>query len=47
MIDFHYARLEEKEEIDSILKEASQMGCEYSFTNLYAWVENYDTEIAV
>ncbi len=47
MIDFHFAQLEEKPEIDRILAGAGEMGCDYSFTNLYAWVESYVTKIAV
>ncbi len=46
MIDFHYAKLEEKAAVDAILAKTKEKACEYCFANMYAWVESYNTEIA-
>ena len=37
MIKFHYATLDDKARIDELLHNSNERGCEYSFTNLFAW----------
>lgn len=37
MIDFQLPRLSDKPWVDDLLRQANYRGCEYNFTNLYAW----------
>ena len=46
MIDFQLPRLSDKPWVDDLLRQANYRGCEYNFTNLYAWSPAYDQRIA-
>ena len=46
MIKFHYATLDDKARIDELLHNSNERGCEYSFTNLFAWSAPYQLQVA-
>ena len=46
MIKFHYATLDDKAHIDELLHNSNERGCEYSFTNLFAWSAPYQLQVA-
>lgn len=46
MIDFQTPRLSDKPWVDELLRQADYRGCEYNFTNLFAWSGAYDQKIA-
>ena len=46
MIHFQLPRLSDKPWVDDLLRQANYRGCEYNFTNLYAWSPAYDQRIA-
>lgn len=46
MIEFHYATTEDKPRIDRLLQGSGERGCEYTFTNLYAWSAPYQLQVA-
>lgn len=46
MIDFLPPRLEDKPWVDRLLAQADYRGCDYNFTNLFAWKDAYKMEIA-
>ncbi len=46
MIEFHVPVPSDKAWVDQRLSGGNYRGCEYSFTNLYAWAPAYDQQIA-
>lgn len=46
MIQFHYATMEDKPRIDQLLQNSGERGCEYTFTNLFAWSDPYQLQVA-
>lgn len=46
MIEFHKPQLTDKPWVDELLRRADHRGCEYNFTNLFAWSDAYDQRIA-
>jgi len=46
MIDFQPIRLSDKSWIDALLARADYRGCEYNFTNLFAWKDAYRHQAA-
>lgn len=46
MIDFQKPQLSDKSWVDDLLRRADYRGCEYNFTNLFAWSGAYDQRIA-
>jgi hypothetical protein len=46
MLKFKTTELSDKEWVNSCLKHANSMNCEYTFGNMYIWCEAYNTEIA-
>lgn len=46
MIDFQKPQLSDKAWVDELLRKADYRGCDYNFTNLYAWSDAYDQRIA-
>ena len=46
MLPFHPATLADKPWIDAILRNTTERGCEYNFTNLYAWSDLYTLDVA-
>ena len=46
MIAFHYATLQDKPRIDQLLQHSGERGCEYTFTNLFAWSDPYQLQVA-
>lgn len=46
MIPFHYATLADKPRIDALLRNSGERGCEYTFTNLFAWSAPYRLQVA-
>ena len=46
MIEFHFAALADKPRIDALLRRCGERGCEYTFTNLFAWSGPYQLQVA-
>ena len=46
MITFHAPQLADKPWVDELLARADYRGCDYNFTNLFAWSRAYGQEIA-
>lgn len=46
MIEFREPEKSDKSWVDALLVHGSERGCEYNFTNLYAWNGPYDQEVA-
>ena len=46
MIQFHYATIQDKPWIDQLLRNSGEQGCEYTFTNLFAWSDLYQLQVA-
>ena len=46
MIDFRAPVLSDKTWVDGLLRAGDERGCEYNFTNLYAWSRPYGQKIA-
>lgn len=46
MLSFHPTTLSDKPWIDAILHRTGERGCEYNFTNLYAWCDTYTLHVA-
>lgn len=46
MLDFRTPTLEDKDRIDSFVRDCGRIGCEITFTNTYLWREHYDIKIA-
>ena len=46
MIEFQKPQLTDKPWVDELLRKADYRGCEYNFTNLFAWSDAYDQRIA-
>ena len=46
MIEFQKPQLTDKPWVDALLRQADYRGCDYSFTNLFAWSDAYDQRIA-
>ena len=46
MIEFRAPEVSDKPWVDALLRQADYRGCEYNFTNIYAWKDAYRHEIA-
>ncbi|BDF72725.1 hypothetical protein CE91St41_37080 [Oscillospiraceae bacterium] len=46
MIEFRAPEVSDKPWVDALLRQADYRGCEYNFTNIYAWKDAYKHEIA-
>ncbi|NCB62251.1 MAG: DUF2156 domain-containing protein [Clostridia bacterium] len=46
MIDFRAPEPSDKQWVDELLRAGDERGCEYNFTNLYAWSRPYQQKIA-
>ena len=46
MIEFQKPQLTDKPWVNALLRQADYRGCDYSFTNLFAWSDAYDQRIA-
>lgn len=46
MLNFKTPEIEDKDWVNSCLKHANSMNCEYTFGNLFIWCQSYKTEIA-
>lgn len=45
MLEFERSNPQDKQWIDSVLKESRHMGCIYSFAQTYIWAEKYNTKV--
>ena len=46
MIEFQMPQLADKAWIDQLLRRSDYRGCEYNFTNLFAWKDAYRHQVA-
>ena len=46
MLDFRTPTLEDRERIESFVRNCGQIGCDISFANTYLWREHYDIRVA-
>jgi len=46
MLDFYPPTLDDRERVESFVRDCGQIGCDISFTNAYLWRNRYDIRIA-